>query len=94
MALSSELTFPRNVYDQLHGLLRKYITLLVQNINDRFADTKQMLQAFSIFFPPVSQRRSSLVSWHTVTSTLQPLLTACMKMVTPGIKKLNSRHSR
>lgn len=25
-AMSSELTFPRNVYDQLEGLLRKYIT--------------------------------------------------------------------
>ena len=48
-AMSSEPTFPRNVYDQLEGLLRKYITSLVQNIDDRFAESKQMLQAFSIF---------------------------------------------
>ena len=50
-AMSSELTFPRNVYDQLEVLLRKYITSLVQNIDDRFAESKQMLQAFSIFDP-------------------------------------------
>ena len=50
-AMSSKLTFPRNVYDQLEGLLRKYITLLLQNIKDRFAESKQTLQAFSIFDP-------------------------------------------
>ena len=50
-AMSTELTFPRNVYDQLEGLLRKYITSLVQNIGDRFAESKKMLQAFSIFDP-------------------------------------------
>ena len=47
-AMSSELTFPRNVYDQLEGLLRKYITSLLQNIEDRFAGSKQ---TFSIFDP-------------------------------------------
>ena len=39
-AMSSELTFPRTVYDQLEGLLRKYITSLLQNIEDRFAESK------------------------------------------------------
>ena len=51
IAMSSELTFPRNVYDQLEGLLRKYITSLLQNIEDRFAESKQTFQAFSIFDP-------------------------------------------
>ena len=48
-AMSSELAFPINVYDQLEGLLRKYITSLLQNIEDRFAEGKRTLQAFSIF---------------------------------------------
>ena len=39
------------MYDQLEGLLRKYITSLLQNIEDRFAESKQTLQAFSIFDP-------------------------------------------
>ena len=50
-AMSSELTFPRNVYDQLECLLRKHITSLLQNIADHFARSKQTLQAFSIFDP-------------------------------------------
>ena len=43
--------FPRNVYDQLEGLLRKYITTLLQNIEDCFVESKQTLQAFSIIDP-------------------------------------------
>lgn len=48
-AMSSELTFL--VDDQLEGLLRKYITSLLQNIQDCFAECKQTLQAFFIFDP-------------------------------------------
>ena len=84
-AMSSELTFPGNVYEIHHLTTSEHRRSFCKHYRHSTALTRCM-----------SQMKTSLVFSHTVTSTLQPLLTSCMTVwiVTAGLeKKLNSKHN-
>ena len=93
MILGGEIRFR-----SLLGLkgLRKYITPLLQNIEDRFAESRQTLQAFSVFDPcnvPKENEPGFLTYGDKQIATLADFLYDGKDSDCKIKKKRNSKHN-